>query len=331
MAKHQREAGFGIDLALDEGDSVQDLIVRKNGLFAVTLEKIIGIKTQDDLDPERKTPDAPVEQSIHLPHGTRDPFVARTILQTLEISSIIFGKGASKTTELIDVAWELMNSLVSLRMIRQRIEDQMNQSIDIIEADMPSYTEGFSPKPLPILPYFDIEFRSFVTEVKRALFKVSDLFPMLTDAKIDTGHFHKAAKWAEETRGPDSELSQLLKRDQKWIKTWIDIRAAIEHPKSDRYVETSNFSLEAHRGIRLPTWRFIHPAYNMSRHQNVLEVFEHCMNNILKFYEELLVMLCDGHEPPILQLGFETIPEHERNPNRPYRWKILTAIGRPLK
>lgn len=329
MARHPREAAFGIDLTLDEGDSVQDLIARKSGLFAVTLEKIVGIRTQDDLDPERKALDAPVEQSIHLPHGTKDPFVSRTILQTLEISSIVFGKGSSKTTELVDVAWELMNSLVSLRVIRQRIADQMDRAIEIIEADLPKYTEGFSPKPLPILPYFDIEFRSFVTEVKRAIFKVSDLFPILTDAKIDTGHFHKAARWAEKTRGSDSELAQLLKRDQRWIKTWIDIRAAIEHPKSDRYVETSNFSLEAHRGIRLPTWRFIHPDYKMSAPQNVLEVFEYCMNNILKFYEELLVMLCDGHEPPILQLGFETIPEDKRNLDRPYRWRILTALAHP--
>jgi len=199
--------------------------------------------------------------------------------------------------------------------------------MEIIEADYSSYTEGLSPKALPIIPYFDIDFRSFVTEVKRAIYKVSDLFPILTDANIPAGYFHKAIDWAAASRGLDSELTKMLNRDQKWIKAWIDIRTAIEHPKNDRYVETSNFSLEPHRGIRLPTWRFIHPEYNMASPQNVLEIFEACMQNILKFYEELLVMLCDGQQPPFFNVDFETIPEVDRNRNCPFRWSIQTTLA----
>ena len=87
------------------------------------------------------------------------------------------------------------------------------------------------------------------------------------------GHFHKAQEWAIRERGEDSLLAQMFKHDKRWINTWIDMRIAIEHPKKDKFIETLNFSLEADRTIRLPTWRFIHPDYDMARPQNLLDVF----------------------------------------------------------
>ena len=69
----------------------------------------------------------------------------------------------------------------------------------------------------------------------------------------------------------------MLGGDQRWIKPWIDIRISIEHPEADKYVETIDFSLEPSGAIRLPTWRFIHPDYDMDKPQNLLDAMD-CMH-----------------------------------------------------
>jgi hypothetical protein len=156
-----------------------------------------------------------------------------------------------------------MSSLVSLRVIKERLESEISSVAEEIDRNRTDYTQGPSPKPLPIVKYYDIEFRSFVNEVRRVLSTISGLFGILAGKAFDNGNFHKALEWAKAERGPDAVLTMMLDSDQHWLKLWIDVRIAIEHPKKDKYVETLNFSLEPNRGVRLPTWRFVHPDYDI--------------------------------------------------------------------
>ena len=305
------------------------MIPRDNGLFVITQNKILRIRTQDKLDPTEKFDNVPVEQSVHIPHGSRDEIVARTVLQTASISNLLFSRESQIYRSLIDLSWELMNSLLALRFIRSRLETQIETGMDGIEKDIEAYRSGFSPKPLPITPYLDIEFRSFVTEVRRILNKISELFGILTDAEIPPGQFHRAIEWAEKNRGSDSILAKFLKADQLWVKLWIDVRIAIEHPKIDRYVETADFCLDAARTITIPTWKFLHPEYDMNRPQNLLDAFGYCINNLLKFYEDLLVMLSDGHQPAWMGINFESIDEEDRDALCPMRWRYQVLVEQP--
>ena len=317
-----RKSAFSVELALDQDDEVYSMIPRGNGLFVITHQKILRIRTQDALDPEGAIDDVPVEQSIHIPYGSRDDIVARTVLQTKAISDVFFATQPERQRPLIDLSWELMNSLLALRFINSRLDALIQAGIDVVEKDLEAYRSGFSPKPLPITSYLDIEFRSFVTEVRRILNKISELFVNLTDADILPGQFHRAIEWAEKSRGSDAILTKSLKADQHWIKLWIDVRIAIEHPKKDRYVETTDFCLRSDRTIMLPTWRFVHPDYDMARPQNLLIALDNCRNNLLKLYEDLLVMLTDGHQPPWMAVSFESVNEKQRNPVCPMRWKF---------
>jgi hypothetical protein len=169
---------------------------------------------------------------------------------------------------------------------------------------------------LPIVEYYDIEFRSFVNETKRVLSKISELFGVLTTAQIQSGHFHKALEWARTERGEQSLLAQMLAGDQRWIKLWIDVRIALEHPTKDKFVETLDFSLEKCR----TTWRFVHPDYDMARPQNLLEVFDMTINNVLTFFENLQIVLLDGHLPSNIKIGYSEVPETKRDPEAPMRY-----------
>lgn len=318
--RQTRNAAVSLKLHLSEDEAVRQMLSRENGLFIVTSNQIIRIKSPDELDPELENPDTPWEQSIFLPIGARDPIVARTVLQTEAMTEWFFTRNSEKHRAMMDISWEVLSSLVSLREIRKRLEDQITKIVVDIESDLDSYTVGKSPKPLPIVRYYDIEFRTFANEIRRVLNKIAELFEVLTKAKIKNGRFHDAIKWAEDERGKDSPIARMLSGDQRWIKLWIDVRVAIEHPKRDKFVETINFSLEKDRKIRLPTWRFVHPEYDMARPQNLLEVFDIAINNVLTFYENLQILLLDGHLPSNRKIGYSEIPEGERDSEAPMRY-----------
>jgi hypothetical protein len=160
---------------------------------------------------------------------------------------------------------------------------------------------------------------------------------MLSDLKFGMTHqsfngkfarcnYHKAESWAKDLYGEDSLLAQMLQSDQNWIGTWIAMRIAIEHPSKDKFIETLNFSLEPSRNCRLPTWRFVHPEYDMARPQNLLNVFEACLHNLLKFYEDLQITLLDGHLPSNIKIQIETIPEKDRDVDQPLRYRFTTHL-----
>lgn len=325
--RHARDGAVTLDLDLEDDDRLVQIISRGNGLYYVTGKKILRYVSPDDIDPDLKYENVPWQQSLVLPHGASDPIVARTIIQTAQLIEMFFQRGSEKHVAISDISWETMNALASLRFIKERLEKQVQKHMATIAENMEDYTRSEKPLVLPILEYYDIEFRSFANEVRRSLSTISELFlPLTGETNFSGGHFHRAQKWAKEIRGENSLLAQMLAGDQRWIQTWIAIRIAIEHPKADKYVETIDFTLEPSGTIRLPTWRFVHPDYDMDKPQNLLDVMNTCIENLLKFFEDLLIALTDGHLPSDIKVFFAAIPEEDRDPKLPLRYKFSMGL-----
>jgi hypothetical protein len=330
--RERRNSAISLRLDLDDGDKIVKMLSRPNGLFIISLNKILRQRTPDDLDPNLEYSDVPWERSIILPHGSSDPLVARSVIQTEELTKLFFPESSEVFKAISDISWEVMNSLVFLRVIKERLEKKITEIERIVSNDYGTYTNGDCPKPLPIVEYYDIEFRAFVNEVKRCLDNISELFPPLTGIQFGKetfarGHFHKAQEWASKNRGKDSLLSLMLKGDHRWIKPWIDIRIALEHPSKEKHVETLNFSIEPNRNVRLPTWRLFHPQHDMARPQNLLENFDICIDNLLEFYEDLLVALLVGKLPSHQKIIIETIADERRDKDMPMRYRATLIIG----
>ena len=81
------------------------------------------------------------------------------------------------------------------------------------------------------------------------------------------------------------------------------------------------------RTIRFPTWRFVHPKFDMMRPQNLLDVFHVNLHNLLKFFEDLQVVLTDGHQPPNMGVEYTAIEEDLRDPEIPMRFDIQVHLG----
>ena len=315
-----KAASFSFDL--DEDDRIVELLGRPNGTYALTKSKIFRIQSPEVMDPTGQLKDVPWGRSLYLPFGSRDWIVARTILQTERILALIFPKNSQEYSGAMEIAWEIMNSLVSLRLILDRLDSEIARIGAEIEADIDAYKTGPTPKTLPCLDFYEIEFRSFANEVRRTLTTISNLFPLLSEIDVGRGHFHKAIEQAKSSRGENSLLFQMLTGDHRWIQVWIAIRVAIEHPTSDKYVELRNFALGPDRQLWLPTWRLVHPELGHTQQQNLLDVFEICIHNLLKLFEDLLLVLGDRHLPSEVKIGFHSIAEDQRDPECPMRYQV---------
>jgi hypothetical protein len=60
----------------------------------------------------------------------------------------------------------------------------------------------------------------------------------------------------------------------------------------------------------------------MDRPQNLLDAFDFAIKNVLTFFENLQIVLLDGHIPNNVKIGYSDIPESERDPDAPLRYQF---------
>lgn len=286
--RRKRNAAVTANLGIESGDEITTMISRDDGLYMVTLEKIIRVNLPDDIDPEMNYEDAPTTQTLIIGKGSRHPLIARTILQAEDFSAVLAGP---KRKIIQDIAWEVMLSLLaferSLKWLRDSIEAKQAEISEKYEL----YVSGSSPPPVPIVEGVEIEFRSIVLIANHALNAISELFPALFDASFRRGRFDQIITWSNKTFGAEDPLSRMLEGDHRWIYLWGEVRNAFEHPTKRYYVKVNNFRLLANRQIQLPTWQLQHPKLDVFRPQRMIDTLELHQNNILGFFENLLLEL----------------------------------------
>jgi hypothetical protein len=189
-----------------------------------------------------------------------------------------------------------------------------------ISANIEKYVSGPSPPALPIVEDLETEFRSAIYLAKHALNSISELFPTLFDVEVGRGRYDKILSRAESRFGNSEPLSLMLRSDQKWIHLWTEVRNAFEHPRPDYYVRINNFLLLANRQPQLPTWQLKHPQLDNFRPQNMVTALTFYRDNILTFFENLLLELTDK----VIPSPVEVIDKDKsgRDPDCPKRYEL---------
>jgi hypothetical protein len=300
-----------------------EAISRRDGLYFITLNKIIRVNLPDDLDPELDHPDAPTTQTLIVARGSRSPIIARTILQARDFTHLHADPKIKAGIE--DVAWEVMQSLLAFKRIVDSLDKSIETTTKEIEPEFEKYISGTSPPPLPMIDGIESDFRSAVLTANQSLNAVSELFRLLFAndfGNFRPGRFDTIISWSRRTFGSEDLLTKTLEGDHRWINLWREVRNALEHPRDDYFVKINNFRLLANREIQLPTWQLKHPSLDVYRPQNMIEGLRIHQNNILGFFENLLLLLTDKS----IQLPFplEVIDGDEkgRDPNCPKRYQI---------
>jgi hypothetical protein len=322
--RRHRDGAIQANLGIEAGDKIVSMISRRDGLYAISLDKIIRVSLPNDIDPRMEHDDAPVAQTLIANKGSRSPIVARTILQARDFSRFISDEERQRRVQ--DVAWEVMTSLLGVERSVRELRTAIDTKRDEILPNYSVYAAGSSPPPVPIVENLEIDFRSIVLFANHNLNSISELFPAFFDMDFKRGSFDRIAKWTVKKFGEADPLTQMIQADQIWINTWKEIRNAFEHPKDGYYVKVNNFRLLANREIQLPTWQLKNDKFDLFRPQALIDTVEFLEKNILGLFENLLVYLTEKTLNSSSIIGLIDKEEQNRDPDCPKRYELVSVL-----
>ncbi len=299
-----REQAQVINLDLEEGDRQVRLLPCDIGFFVITQRKILRLRSASDIDPDNQYPETPWEQCEVLSFGASDEIVNDTIIYTQEIMDRRCPISEMERNALTNISWEVMESLISLRSIKDDFEKDQVAVFNIIDSDFEAFAKH-AKKAIPTVSNCGVRVRSFFVYVRLCLDSISSLFDALTELKFGKGHrlfpkncnkfakgyFDNALIWIKAEREDQADLINILENNVQWIKTWIDARNAAVHPRKNNYIEIINFSLEASGKITFPKWALIHDAYPDFQSSDILRSFEKVIVDLRYFYVGILNQL----------------------------------------
>jgi hypothetical protein len=173
---------------------------------------------------------------------------------------------------------------------------------------------------LPSVIDLQANVEGFLYSAKQALREIAGILEPFYQQRFDH-RFQLIRKWAEKQFGKDERLVGLLEADRVWIERLVSDRNAVEHPGSgDGRLIIQNFKVASSGppvGIAEPTWQ-----KDPRPPSPIADDMETVMHNLLTLYEDLL---CDSllRLPSPIPLALYEIPEAERDPQVPIRFKII--------
>ncbi|MET3906295.1 hypothetical protein ABID59_000616 [Bradyrhizobium sp. S3.3.6] len=322
--KHRRDGAIFATLGIEAKDRIVAMIPRRDGLYAISLDKTIRVNLPNDLDPEMEHDDAPIAQTLVASKGSRNPIIARTILQAEDFLRFI--PNEERQRRVRDIAWEVMTSLLAISSQITGLRSAIDSKRDEILPDYSLYALGPSPPPAPIVESLEIDFRSVVLLANHTLNSISELFPVFFEQDFKRGKFDRIPRWASRTFGEADPLSRMLRADEIWINAWGEVRNAFEHPKENYFVRVNNFRLLANREIQLPTWQLRNDKLDLFRPQALIDTLGLLEQNILGLFENLLVALTEKVLVSSLAIGLIDKGEDDRDPDCPKRYELVSVL-----
>ena len=260
--------------------------------------------------------------------GTATPCVARTVPQTQELAKAFLLDEKTRQA-LMGLSYDVMRHLIGCLDIGERIRAEVKEGRRRIDAGEVNIQAGGQVAELPSLgaPHKDVEM--FLYNAKLALRDTGGLLEFLLGQKFDH-KFHQARAWAAKELGPDAPLTKLLNDDADWIEQVLDLRNAVEHPRTAGRLHVRDFHLATEDGRKVvapPVW-----WVDDGEPASIAEAMEAIEHNLLTFYEELLCLLLEIPPHPLAPVICE-IPEEDRDPAMPMRYRVvfknLPGIPRP--
>ncbi|HCM41542.1 MAG: hypothetical protein A2Z97_04160 [Bdellovibrionales bacterium GWB1_52_6] len=251
--------------------------------------------------------------------GSANPIVARLVPGLFDI--IQMARIPNERKELIkSECHNIMKSLVSAEKAAKPLMDEIRA------AEQRLCTEGVKTQnqgrviETPGIMSLD-NAKSFLMFSKQALQQLAAAMGVILEKDFKGPHFHKIRDQAKLKFGLDHIVFRLLEEDQVWIKEIIDLRNEDEHPKTGKaFVRGYNISPLPQGKFLVDPPKFFNDAPVLNR----LEIFSH---NLLTFSEEMIAHSLEFFFPGVVCVY--DIPEDQRNPEMPFRYRLGLKPGVP--
>ncbi len=176
---------------------------------------------------------------------------------------------------------------------------------------------------LPSVVALQSQAESFLQAAKSAIRETGRLVGTFYQEKFDH-RYHKIKTWAEQQFGEEDALTQAVTDWERWVKTVIEMRNAVDHP-SDKpmgKLVTEDFRLvQADKGYAVsePRW-----GLSGGQMRPIVQDMTEIIEGIIELGEEMLAGLFFKlkHDFP---LSLYEIPAEERDPKCPIRLRVNWA------
>jgi len=249
-------------------------------------------------------------------YGTSTPAVARTFAQGLDFLPWIC-QSASERQALTVILHEWQRQLLSCVEIR----DNLRKDIAVAQSDGVVFQHSKAAS-IPGISNLRSRVEGFFHSAKLAIDATGNLLG--PSYQIHFGHkYHKICKWADEQFGTTDQFTVALYSWQPFVAKVVQMRNCIDHPKTEpgAPLVVKDFSLEKTSSGELV---LIEPSCALTGEDlwPILHVFDSCIDAIIRLGENVLVGLLKKRKQK-LPVQVEEIPEGERDPKNPKRFRII--------
>lgn len=293
--KFDRKAAFSMNLvnpSSDEPDPIYSGAELGGSLISFHENSIAKVILAETIDPDNKEPDTKHSYQFLYQIGSKNPFVARSILQAKSIlDSVILRQGLNKQT-ILDHIWDCTKHLINCEnsyfSIYTDTTELMYKCDEIV-----NQAKGRSHVPsLPQVENLEQRVVTFLGNGKRFLEKAHELLCIFYGSAQHYSNFKTYRDWMKKHEPTRNDVIQLLEQNKDWIKmlAWYRNALDINHAKPGFSVTISNFKMHAGNKFSNPCWQFDFQGKGGNAQDDPSDLIKDMssfLTNMLEFFEAL--------------------------------------------
>ena len=293
-----RKAAFTMRLVnpnSDEKDAVYCMVNLKGSLICFLENSIAKVLPAEKVDPDNKEPNTRHSHQFIHSIGSRNRFIARTILQADNIlGSVILNNGLNKQV-ILDHVWDCTQHLINCEKSYYEIYSDTTKLMHECDKIITQEKNASHIPSLPQVENLEQRVATFFGHGKRFIEKSHELLCIFYGCHPHGTNFKKFRKWMANNKPPKTEIAALLDKDKKWIQllAWYRNALEINHSQPGSNVTIENFKHRAGNKFTCPSFR-----YDFSREKgevqnepcDLIREMDVLINNMLEFFEELFLL-----------------------------------------
>ena len=292
-----RNAAFSMNLVnpeSDETDAIHCMVNLKGSLICFLEKSISKILPAEVVDPDNKEPDTRHSYQFIHSIGSRNPFVARTILQAKAIlDSVVLRNGLNKQT-ILDHVWDCTQYLINCENSYYEVLTDTTKLMYKCDEIVNQGKAGSHVTSLPQVKNLDQRVVTFLANGKRFLEKSHELLCIFYGSAFSDSNFQAYREWMAKHKPTKTDIWAFLEQNKDWIKLLAMYRNALDvnHSKPGFKVVIENFKLRAGNKFTNPCWQYDFSAKNGDTQEepsDLVRDMDVFLTNMLIFFESLFL------------------------------------------
>jgi hypothetical protein len=292
----KRDAAISINISdpdSDQTNSINDIIELDNKLFTFSENIISEILLAESIDPENRAPNTRHGYQIIYKIGTKQSYVARTIIQSKEILDSVLLRNNLDKKFILNHIWKCTKYLLNCENLQYMIYTQVLELIKECDSIIQEHKNNTYIPSLPQVDNLEQLVDSYFSNAKKFLTNTYELLHIFYESPNFKENFNSYLEWIHSNRKENIEIINILEQDKNWIRLIAECRNAIQHPDEDFRFSIQNFTLEPDNKFSSPCWKYDLRKRGGDVQQNFSDIIVDMdiqLSNMMTFFEEIFLV-----------------------------------------